>query len=259
MSKFIEIDDDNLIDVEVEKEPEIDLGLGAIHFLGVDPSDANATEEDVLLNKTFYAGTNNKKTGTLIAYDVQEIPLGDNKSRLVVTRLTNEDTPTTDNWLTEVIIEGKKRKVGIDISSSNPIFPESVLEGKEGFVNDKKVVGTMKNIEKTIDPAIIKQEIESEDGKRIQKIIVNPVTSSIDENITPLNIRKGVTVLGVEGNLEPDKPDQEKTVVPTEEDQVVMGDTGFELAKVTVTAIPEPYVNGDDIAELILTGNYDIV
>ena len=164
----------------------------------------------------------------------------------------------TENWITEVIIDNKKRKVGLDTSSDTPITPQDVIQGKEGFVNGKKILGAMRNVSQTIEPSTKEQEIVGKDGERIQKIVVNPVTSSIDSNITPLNIRRGVTVLGVEGNLEPDKPDQEKTVVPTEEDQTVMGDTGFELAKVTVKAIPEPYVNGDNIADLILTGNYEI-
>ena len=164
----------------------------------------------------------------------------------------------TSKRVRKLIVDDIPMELGLDTSSNSPITPPDVLEGKEGFVNGFKVKGTMKNVEQTIDPSTQKQEIVGKDGERIQKIVVNPVTSSIDSNITPLNIRKGVTVLGVEGNLEPDKPDQEKTIVPTEEDQTIVGDTGFELAKVTVKAIPEPYVDGNKIADLILTGNYEI-
>lgn len=57
------------------------------------------------------------------------------------------------------------------------------------------------------------------------------------EYAIPTNIRAGVTIFGVEGNLEPDKPDQNKTVTPTESQQIVRGDTGYELAQVTVEAI----------------------
>lgn len=67
---------------------------------------------------------------------------------------------------------------------------------------------------------------------------VAPVTASIDANIKPTNIRAGVTVLGVEGNLEPDKPDQTKTVTPSTAEQKVVADTGYELAEVTVEATP---------------------
>lgn len=67
---------------------------------------------------------------------------------------------------------------------------------------------------------------------------VAAVTSNIDANITPTNIRAGVSILGVEGNLEPDKPDQDKTVTPSTIQQIVRGDTGYELASVTVEATP---------------------
>ena len=52
-----------------------------------------------------------------------------------------------------------------------------------------------------------------------------------------LNIRKGVTVLGVEGNLEPDKPNQDKTVLPSTSQQVITADTGYELASVTIEGV----------------------
>ncbi len=42
---------------------------------------------------------------------------------------------------------------------------------------------------------------------------------------------------GVAGNLEPDKPDQNKTVTPSTVEQVIRADTGYELAQVTVEAM----------------------
>lgn len=94
----------------------------------------------------------------------------------------------------------------------------------------------------TIYPSTIEQEIYPSTDKYINKVIVKAVTSDIDSNITSLNIRKGVSILGVEGNLEPDKPDQSKSVQPTEQEQIVVADTGFELAKVTVGAIPNNFI-----------------
>jgi hypothetical protein len=67
--------------------------------------------------------------------------------------------------------------------------------------------------------------------------VVNPVTSSIDANIIPSNIKLGTTILGVAGNLEPDKPDQTKTATPTTSQQVIEPDTGYELASVTINPV----------------------
>lgn len=47
-----------------------------------------------------------------------------------------------------------------------------------------------------------------------------------------------MSILGVQGNLEPDKPDQDKTVTPSSSQQIVTADTGYELAQVTVEPVP---------------------
>lgn len=67
-----------------------------------------------------------------------------------------------------------------------------------------------------------------------------------DEDLIPTNIRAGKTIFGVEGNLEPDKPDQVKEITPTKEEQIVAADTGYELAQVAVKPIPEEYVSTID-------------
>lgn len=90
---------------------------------------------------------------------------------------------------------------------------------------------------KTATPTTNQQVVEPDSGYLLSQVTINGVTSSIDPNITPLNIREGVTILGVEGNLAPDKPDQNKTVAPTTSEQIVVADTGYELAQVTVEGV----------------------
>ena len=57
--------------------------------------------------------------------------------------------------------------------------------------------------EPTVDPSTSQQLIEPSTGYACFKnVTVNPVTSAIDSNIIPENIKKGVSILGVEGSLE---------------------------------------------------------
>lgn len=97
--------------------------------------------------------------------------------------------------------------------------------------------GSSEALTLNITPTTEEQNFQSAQGG-YSPVKVAPVTASIDANIKPINIRAGVTVLGVEGNLEPDKPDQTKTVTPSTAEQKVVADTGYELAEVTVEATP---------------------
>ena len=105
------------------------------------------------------------------------------------------------------------------------------------------VVFPVESEEVTIEPTTEEQVIlPTSDRKLIGKATVKAVTKDIDANIKPENIVLGKTILGVEGNVAPDKPDQTKTTIPTRERQVVRADVGFELAENIVEPIPEEYV-----------------
>ena len=56
----------------------------------------------------------------------------------------------------------------------------------------------------TADPSTMNQEFNSNHtyGEFYSRVVVNPVTSSIDSNIVPNNIAKGVSILGVTGTLD---------------------------------------------------------
>ena len=68
------------------------------------------------------------------------------------------------------------------------------------------VVNPNKRTNITIDASVNSVEVNASEGEYsdiygFKKVVVSPVTRSIDSNIKPENIREGVTVLGVEGTL----------------------------------------------------------
>ena len=61
---------------------------------------------------------------------------------------------------------------------------------------------SVNNQEKSVNPEIFTQILEPDQGYTgFSKVTINPVTSSIDENIQNGNIKSGVTILGVSGNV----------------------------------------------------------
>lgn len=136
------------------------------------------------------------------------------------------------------------------------------MNGEEvGIVND---VGVKEEIQVNVTPTVSSQTITPPSTLKVfNQVNVAAVTSNIDANIIPANIRAGVEILGVQGNCEPDKPDQIKYVTPTTYQQDIDADTGYELGRVVV----EPVTNAidaniqsgnirDGVTILGVTGNY---
>ena len=55
---------------------------------------------------------------------------------------------------------------------------------------------------KEVTPTTSAQHVSADEGFKLTGVNVNPVTSAIDENIQPENIKSGTTILGVTGTLE---------------------------------------------------------
>lgn len=55
---------------------------------------------------------------------------------------------------------------------------------------------------KTIKPSTTSQSVWADDGYKLGVVTIEPVTSDIDANIKPDNIKSGVTILGVKGTHE---------------------------------------------------------
>jgi hypothetical protein len=124
-----------------------------------------------------------------------------------------------------------------------------ILSGKIAYVKGTKKTGTMKNnggvtgsISKKSEQYTIPQGYHDGSGKV-------SISQTEQQKLIPANIRAGVTVLGVTGEMtgtEGAKP-QEKSVIPTTSEQVVTPDEGYNyLSQVTVA--PIPYVENDNSA-----------
>lgn len=124
-----------------------------------------------------------------------------------------------------------------------------ILKDKTAYARGAKLTGTMPN------NGAVAGKITTKDGQytvpqgyhdgsgKVQ------IDATEQAKIIPDNIREGVTILGVTGEMtgtEDAKP-QAKTVTPTTEAQTVLPDAGYNyLSQVTVNAIP--YEESDNAA-----------
>lgn len=124
-----------------------------------------------------------------------------------------------------------------------------ILAGKTAYNKGSKVTGTMKN------NGGVSGKITTKAGKYTipQGYHDGSGTVQIDATeqakLIPANIRQGVTVLGVEGEMSgsEDVKAQTKTVTPSTEQQTVLPDDGYN-SLTSVVVEPIPYVESDNSA-----------
>ena len=163
------------------------------------------------------------------------------------------DTVSPDKLLTGVTahdksgaaIEGTCTR---DVDSTDATVSEAeILIGKTAYARGAKLTGTMPNRGAISEKITTKaQEVTVPQGYHGGKVAIDTVEQS---KLIANNIRQGVTVLGVEGTLEPSSEvtSQAKTVTPKTTQQVVLPDENIDyLSQVTVAAIP--YVESDNSA-----------
>ena len=120
-------------------------------------------------------------------------------------------------------ISGPNIKVGVNILGVTGTF-----EGEFDFQEKRMSASPEEDVEVVADGRY----------DALSKVIINKVTSSIDYNIKPDNIKNGVKILGVQGTYAPAPSMIEKTVSPKTYDQTVYPDEGYaSMDKVKVTAV----------------------
>lgn len=133
---------------------------------------------------------------------------------------------------------------------ANATAPE-ILHGKTAYAKGNKLTGSMPNkgsvtgnITSINTPYTIPMGYHDGAG-------TVGIDSTEKAKIIPENIREGISILGVEGEMSGTEgaKAQSKTVTPTFEEQVVSPDTGSGynyLAQVTVKAIPVKETEGEN-------------
>lgn len=157
------------------------------------------------------------------------------------------DTVTADKLLTNITAHDKSGTIitgTCDFDSNTQdatATMDEILIGKTAYARGAKITGTMpdngsidENITTVAEQISIPQGYHDGGGK-VQ------ISSVEQSKIIPSNIKQGIVILGVTGELEPssDVTAQAKTATPAKTEQVILPDEGYDyLSQVTVAAIP---------------------
>ena len=167
-----------------------------------------------------------------------------------VNRAIEEVTENIQNPNTDA---GATRKITVTIAfkpnAERNFVATQVLKGKTAYARGQKLVGTMPNngavkgvISNKDDSYVIAQGYHDGSGK-----VEIPVGEK--EKLIPSNIREGINILGVDGQMsgsEGMKP-QSKTITPSSAQQTILPDEGYNcLSQVVVEKIP--YVESENSA-----------
>ena len=131
-------------------------------------------------------------------------------------------------------------KVTVNPVDSN-IDPNIVPENIKTGVTILGVGGSLKEEKPeemfNVQPSTAEQTITPTEGKVFSGGTVKAVTSDIDVNIQPENIKTGVTVLGVEGSLKEEKPEERFNAQPSTVEQTIIPTAGKVFSGGTVHAV----------------------
>ena len=166
-----------------------------------------------------------------------------------VTPSTQEQTITPEPGY--VFSSGVVSAVSADIDSnitSGNIRNGVEILGVTGTVEERKPETTF-----SVRPSTTSQTITPDPGYVFSSGVVSAVTSSIDRNIAPWNIREGVTILGVTGTFFPEYPTTTFNVTPSTTAQTITPPLDYLFSSGTVAAVTSS-IDGNIIPENIRQG-----
>lgn len=112
---------------------------------------------------------------------------------------------------------------------------------------------------KTATPSTSSQTILPDEGYTLSSVTVNAVTSSIDSDIQANNIKQGVNILGVQGNVE-ELNGEEITVKSTSQEQIILpSENKNAFTKITVQPIINEYEwagNSSNFSNITITPSF---
>ena len=194
--------------------------------------------------------------------------IAEQKAKLGSIEITENGTYEKEDGYNRVVVNVESHEVNLQEKTTNPATTAVEVTPDLGFDGLSKV--TVNPVDSNIDPNIVPENIKTgvtvlgvegtfkgekpeerfniqpttsdqtitpTEGKVFSGGTVKAVTSSIDSNIQPENIKNGVTILGVGGTLKEEKPEETFNVQPTTTDQIIAPREGYAFSGGTVKAV----------------------
>lgn len=210
-------------------------------------------------NGVYSAGVGYTGIGTATVEVPSRQPVIDSLSITPTTSAQTITAPEGTDGYSPISVDAVTAAIDNNITANNIKSGVSIL-GVSGNVVELNAQS------KTVNPATWTQQIQPDSSHNaLSEVLINPVTSSIDNNIIAGNIKNGVTILGVTGNYSGSGANIDSlSIIPTTSQQTITASGGVDgYSPITVSAVTSSIdaniIAGnikDGVTILGVTGNY---